>query len=76
MGRGKKQSEISRLSVGAIAIGFAHGLAQIGSLGMVGSMAKFPKTDSTGAFHKDWQRVGGDLQRSYGKVREREKTKA
>jgi hypothetical protein len=59
-----------------IITGFVNGLAQMGSAGTVGSTVNFPKTRSGEAFRGDWNRVGGDLKRSFEKVRSREKTKA
>jgi hypothetical protein len=53
--------------------GFAHGLAQMGSLGSVGPLTSFPNTDAADAIKGDWQRVGGDLQDGFKKVRDREK---
>jgi hypothetical protein len=63
-------------TAGSILTGFAHGLAQMGSLASVGSLTNYPKARSADAIRGDWQRVGGDLQRGFEKVRDREKAKA
>jgi hypothetical protein len=78
MTRNSKTNRTFRRSAttGSILTGFVHGLAQIGSFASVGSVASYPKTESADAIRGDWQRVGGDLQRGFEKVRDREKAKA
>lgn len=62
---------IGRARAGSFILrGTAHGLAQMGSFGTARPVAKFPKGGQE-AIHGDWKRLGKDMKRAIGKVRER-----